>query len=242
MKYKEIKESLYKNGFKITSNQTDSYINMPGFSHSVIKGDVYVSFDECEFEDGIYIDYESSEFLNDIEIKCVLFEIDKSISYLSNDIIPLQDCKNSINLYKEDIDKYFHDVLKIVVDKYFFIDFSELYHEKIKTFNNKIKKFFPILDKYPFDMNIFKISGDEETLFSDVQVQFSYKGGKYNSVWFDLKCISWDMSIHMSLDCLNPININVDEIDEQKFDELLLNQIKECEKQNQYLIEYYNNK
>lgn len=201
MKYKEIRDSLFAKDFKIKSIQTGYNLEVPSFQHPKIDGEIFVSFGECDIKEGTFIDYSKSEFLNDIEIEEVSFNINMSISFMSNGMIATsnEESENIIILHEEDIDKHFHTVLNIISDPYSVINFSEKYFEEVKKFNQQVKEFIPILNKHDFKLSVAKSSGDEGTLYSDFQLNFDYQGRKHDYVTFQFNVLSWEHVIYMSM-------------------------------------------
>ena len=83
MKYKEIKETLLKNGFTLKYFQTSGNLDMLHFFHPKIKGEINIDFDynyplPQNILDGEEFNYLESEFLNEIHILSVEFRKDKS--------------------------------------------------------------------------------------------------------------------------------------------------------------------
>lgn len=204
MKYKEVKDALYSKGFKVENCQTGYILDIVGFGHPMINGEIFVSFDDKDEEeiqkrvnpdnlDEYDVDYENSKFLDDIDVLSVEFYIDKSFSFMSSNMIPTsgEDEENCVLLLSEDVDSHFHTVLNIITDKYFFIEFNELYYQKISEFNNKVKRFLPILDKYNFDLILCRDGGDNETLFANIQYIFKYEGCRFDDVAFFFEVLSW---------------------------------------------------
>jgi len=222
MKYKEIREALTQKGFIVESIQTDTFVDMPAFTNPNIIGDIYVSFkdNDEDLPEGTYLNYETVENLDDLEIESVLFEIDCSIAF--NESV-----ENNIHLYNKDIDNLFYKTLELVTNIDTKLMFNIEYFVETQKFINKVFEFNSMLVKNGFNLHTVKTSGDETTLYTDVQFQYRYKDMKFDYVLFALEVLSWNYVCIVSISGEKHI-FNFD-VDKSEFESMIKSLIDKLE-------------
>lgn len=205
MKYGQLKKLLTERGFKLEYIQTDGQLDMMDYSHPNVEGEVHVSFDD-DYElpqdiiDGREFSYDE-EWLEDVPINSIDFDIDVSIAFLSDDVIDTigSENMNRISLFGKDVELA-EQVLDIIIDPFSFINFQETYANKQIEFFNLVKKFLPVIKKYNFVPFPQKRSGDESTLFTSLSLCFSYKGNSSCYVDFFMRVLNWEKSIFIMVE------------------------------------------
>lgn len=200
MKYGQLKKLLTERGFKLEYIQTDGQLDMMDYSHPNIEGEIHVSFDD-DFDlpqdiiDGREFSYDE-EWLNDVPIQSIDFDIDVSIAFLSDDVIDTIGSENTnrISLFGKDVELA-EQVLDIIIDPFSFINFQETYANKQIEFFNLVKKFLPVISKYDFVPKPQKRSGDESTLYPSLSICFLYKGNDMCDIDFSMRVLNWEKEL-----------------------------------------------
>lgn len=184
MTYSEVKDKLEQNGFNLSYYQTDGYLPLMQFEHPTINGSIDVSFDDDNVPEEIKeleeIDIFDERILN-INIFSVCFNIDVSISYMSDGVVDVNGStlENIIYLNREDL-IYFDKVLDIISNPYAFLDYSTEYSKNWAEFTDHVKRFVSVLKNFNINHQIFKTSGDENTLYPDRIIEFKQYGFEIN--------------------------------------------------------------
>jgi hypothetical protein len=239
MKYKIIKDKLAEKGFKLEYVQTYNTLDMLQFEHPNIDGQINITFEDDEDKipedilNGGDFSYEDAEWLNDININSVCFEIDMSISYMSDNTLDIDGSNedNMIYLHGEDLN-LFGEVLNMVCDPYIMFNYVKKYDEEKQIFFGQIKKFLPITEKHKIPFRIIATSGNENCLYPSISVQFYVND--INSLDFNFSTLSFKKEIFPGLtyeetDCL-PIDCDYD---------VLENIVDEKIKSNEEFLELY---
>lgn len=180
MTYSEVKDKLEQNGFNLSYYQTDSYLPLMQFEHPTINGSIDVSFDDDNVPEEIIkleeIDIFDERILN-INIASVCFNIDVSISYMSDGVVDTDGStlENIIYLNREDL-IYFDKVLNIISNPYAFLDYSTEYSKNWAEFTDHVKRFVSVIKNFNINHQIFKTSGDESILYPDRIIEFKKYG------------------------------------------------------------------
>lgn len=195
MKYQEIKKALNDNGFEFKYHQTDSDLDLLMFENSNIEGCIDISFGNVdnlpdEIRNVDELDYSSTEWLNDFDVKSICFNIDIGISYMSEDVIDAcgRQNDNRIYLYNEDI-KYFHNILWLITSPRVLINYIHCYNYRVNEFLELIVPFISILNKY--DVNKFSLIRSSEnptTTVCNLDARFESKNKRY--IYFSFNCMS----------------------------------------------------
>lgn len=227
MKYGQLKKLLTERGFKLEYIQTDGQLDMMDYLHPNIEGEVHVSFDD-DYElpqdiiDGREFSYDE-EWLEDIPVHSIDFDFDVSIAFLSDDVLDTlgSEQTNRISLFGKDVELAEY-VLDIIIDPYGFINFQETYALKQIEFFNFVKKFLPVISKYPFTPCPVKTSGDETTLYSSIDLRFDYKGNNLCSIDFSMRVLNWNKEILMLVEpgfmtdsSIIPLDISVEDFEKE---------------------------
>ena len=157
MKYGQLKELLDKYGFKLEYVQTSGNLDKLEFINPSIEWVIYVDFDnEYELPEDVFNGREFSydeDWVLDVPINSIDFDIDVSIAFLSDDILDTYGSENmnKISLFNKDL-YLAEEVIKIISDPYEIINFQEKYCLKQIEFFNGIKRFLPIIKKHNFTL------------------------------------------------------------------------------------------
>lgn len=200
MKYGELKKLLTERGFKLEYVQTGGNLDTLEFINPNIEGVIYVEFD-YEYEipqdiiDGREFSYDE-DWVLDIPIQSIDFDIDVSIAFLSDDVLDTYGSEqmNKISLFGKDIELAEY-VLNIITDPFSFINFQETYANKQIEFFNQVKKFLPVISKYDFVPKPQKRSGDESTLYPSLSICFLYKGNDMCDIDFSMRVLNWEKEL-----------------------------------------------
>lgn len=207
MKYIEVKKILEKHGFELEGFQTSGNLDMLSFWHPNIKGEIRVDFNydveaPQDILDGREFNYknENETWLMEWPISSVIFDIDKSISYMSSGV--LDTCgasqENEVDLFGEDL-YLVEKVIKLMVDPMSSINFQQEYNTKVNEFYEWVKIYTPIIEKYGLIPCVSPTNGNESTIFKSFCVYF-YKHSPRNSVNFDFTVLSWHRDVYISLE------------------------------------------
>lgn len=206
MKYIEVKRILEEHGFKLEGFQTSGNLDMLSFCHPNIKGEIRVDFNydieaPQDILDGREFNYndENEIWLMEWPISSVIFDIDKSISYMSSGV--LDTCgasfENEIDLFGEDL-YLVEKVINLVVDPMSSINFQQEYTTKVNEFYEWVKTFIPIIEKYGLIPDVSPINGNESTMFKSFCVSF-YKHSSRDSVNFSFNVLSWQRDVYIAI-------------------------------------------
>lgn len=227
MKYKEVKKILNDNGFVLKYCQTDGELDSLEFINPNIEGTINVHFDDdCDIPDNILegeeFNYDTAEFLMDFGIRMVVFYIDKSISFFSENVVDAWGDSNDniILLAGEDVNM-FEDVIKIVINPYANFDFQIIYENKITEFYNKIREFFPLIGKY--DFKIQKTSGAEDTLYTQRNVMFKFSSHVDINFWFTP--LTWKQTVVFDFGNNSYEEHNINDLSLENFKEILYRKV-----------------
>lgn len=204
MKYKIIKDKLAEKGFKLEYTQTYNALDMLEFEHPKIEGQINITFEDDvekipeDILNGGEFNYDNAEWLNDINVKSVCFEIDMSISYMSDDTLDINGSNNDniIFLHGDDL-SLFDEVLNMVCDPYIMFNYVKKYDEEKQIFFEQIKKFLPITEKHKLPFKIVATSGNESCLYPSISVQFYVDS--FNSLDFNFSTLSFKKEIFPGL-------------------------------------------
>lgn len=206
MKYREIKKLLNDAGFTLEAIQTSSELEMLSFCHPSIKGEIFVDFGHDvdipqDILDGREFSYddEKEEWLMNNNVKMVQFDIDVSISFMSEDT--LDTCggtnENIIVLFDEDV-HLTPKVLSIIIDPYGFMKFQKEHSKEMGKFFSWVETFIPILEKYNLKPEAFSTSGNEGTLYRNIALRFAKR--KFTHIDFYFNILTWDKSITINIE------------------------------------------
>lgn len=139
-------------------------------------------------------------WLEDMNVSSVTFNIDISISFMSDGTLDTcgDDYKNLIHLYGKDL-KLFDLVLSLVINPYAQLEFVKIYNKRQVIFFNKIKRFIPVIEKHNLPMIVFKTSGNDNTIYSNIGVSFNVNNIIDNGITFYLDVLTWKMSIFIDI-------------------------------------------
>jgi hypothetical protein len=206
MKYLEVKKLLNDAGFTLETVQTSSDLEMLSFYHPTIDGEIFVDFGHNidipqDILDGRSFSYddEKEEWLMNLTVNMVQFDIDVSISFMSEDTLDVcgNSYENSIILYGEDVNLV-PKVLSIIIDKYTFMKFQREYTEEMNKFFSWVETFIPTFDKYNLKPSSFPTSGNETTLYRNIALRFSKT--KTQNIDFYFNILTWRKSIAISIE------------------------------------------
>jgi len=203
-KYGQLKKLLDEYGFKLEYIQTSGNLDMLEFINPNIEGVIYVDFDyDYELPEDIVNGREFSydeDWVLDVPVNSIDFDIDVSIAYLSDDVMDTYGSENmnKITLFKKDLNLT-EQVFKIISDPLGMINFQETYCNKQIEFYNGIKMFLPIIKKYNFTPQPQKRSGDENTLYPSQSLCFLYKGNSMSVIDFSMKVLTWEKEITIAV-------------------------------------------
>lgn len=202
MKFKEVKNKLKEKGFNLEYIQTSGNLDMVHFENPNIKGTIDIDFKydidlPADIENGREFSYDDDNeiWLLEFSIQSITFNIDKSISFMSEDVLDTcgDNDENKIILCDKDL-YLFEKVLNIIIDPLSNINFQQEYTNEVNKFCEWVKQFIPILNKYGFISNFSNTSGNETTLFRSFVFYF-YKHTPRNSVNFYFKTLNWNRDI-----------------------------------------------
>lgn len=204
MKYKIIKDKLAEKDFKLEYVQTYGVLDMVQFVHPKIDGEIDVTFscDESDIPknilDGGEFDYETAEWLENLEVGSVAFNIDVSISYMTDGTLDINgsERENIIYIHGDDINLFGY-ILDLVSNPYTAFDFIKTYNYEKELFFRQIKKFLPITEKHKIPFRIVKRTGDPSTLYPSFSVEFYISD--YDSLSFEFSTLSFKKEIIVGL-------------------------------------------
>lgn len=222
MKYREVKTKLEQSGFNFDAWQSDSYLPMFMFIHPNIDGSINICFNDNNIPDDFKmvdsIDLNDDRIL-DIDIIYIDFNIDKSISFMNDDLLDINGSSNMNRIIlQKDLSK-FEQILDIIVNPLASLDFSEYYFKKWNDFTIKVKALISTIDK-KYIFNTFKTSGDENCLYSNICAELKFdcvindiKVKNHFFIQFQFNVFSDDIiTIGNYFDHKNyPIDINIDD-------------------------------
>lgn len=206
MKYGEIKKLLNQYGFELEAIQTSSDLEMLSFWHPDLKGEIFVDFGPDveipqDILDGREFSYddENEQWLMNTNVNMVSFDIDVSISFMSEDV--LDTCgdtnENKIVLFGDDV-RLTPKVLSIITDPYGFMKFQKEHSEEMIKFFNWVETFIPVLEKYKLKPEAFSTSGNEGTLYRNIALRFSKE--RFRFIDFYLNILTWNKSITIKIE------------------------------------------
>lgn len=206
MKYGEVKKYLNDAGFTLEAIQTSSELEMLSFWHPTIKGQIFVDFGldvdlPQDILDGKEFSYddEKEEWLMNLNVTMVSFDIDVSMSFMSEDT--LDTCgdtnENKIILFGEDVELT-PKVLSIIIDPYGFMKFQREHSEEMNKFFAWVETFFPILEKYNLKPEAYSTSGNEGTLYRNIALRFSKSSMRFIDFYFNI--LTWNKSITIKIE------------------------------------------
>jgi len=238
MKYGEIRKALLSKNFNVYAIQTDSVLDMVHFRNNNIEGSIDISFGhnpkEKDFPEGTELDYQNGgELLDNVKVENVTFEIDKSIAYSTMGYSkPEYPC---IELIRNEL-KYFHVVLNIITDEYFYLNYANNYFEEVTKFNKKLFKLMPIMvNNGLVNRVITSTSGDETTLYRSFQIGYQSNYFKNEGIYFNFNPLTFKHDCFATMIGIGndiEFNINVSKI---KFEEIIKKVINGQKEFNQLL-------
>lgn len=239
MKYKIIKDKLSEKGFKLEYIQTYNTLDMLQFEHPKIEGQINITFEDDEDKIPEYIlnggafSYDDAKWLDDINVNSICFEIDMSISYMSDNTLDIDGSNedNMVYLHGDDL-SLFNEVLNMVCDPYIMFNYVNKYNVEKQIFFEQIKKFLPITEKHKLPFRIVKASGDENCLYPSISVQFYVD--RFNSIDFNFSTLSFKKEIFPGLTYEETESLAID----CDYD-ILENIVDEKMKNNEDFIELY---
>ncbi len=205
MKYKEVKKSLNDAGFTLEGIQTSSELMMLSFLHPTIKKEITIDFGfdveiPQDILDGREFSYddENEEWLMNANVKMVAFDIDISMSFMSDGTLDV--CgdteENKIILFDEDVELT-PKVLSIITDPYGFMKFQREHSEEMNKFFSWVETFIPIFEKYNLKPEAFPIGGNEGTLYRNIALRFTKEHYRFIDFYFNI--LTWNKSITIKI-------------------------------------------
>ena len=199
MKYKEIKDKLINKGFKLEYIQSYNELDMLEFINPDIEGEIKITFsNDIEIPqnilDGEEFDYLKSEWIDDLNIGTISFDIDISISFMSDNTLDINGSTkdNIIYLHSEDLN-LFDYILDLVCNPYGMFDYIKKYNSEQEIFFDQIKKFLPIIEKYKLPHRISKRSGNDSTLYPSFAIEFYVNND--DSISFNFSTVTFKKDI-----------------------------------------------
>jgi len=203
MKYKEVKEKLIDKGFKLEYIQSHSELDMLQFENPKIEGGIDITFSSDNdipqsILDGEEFSYSTAEWVDDLNVGTITFNIDISISYMSDNTIDINgsEGENIIYLHSEDLE-LFDYVLDLVCNPYGMFEYIKKYNKEQELFFEEIKRFLPIIEKYKLPHRIVKRSGNESTLYPSFAIEFYVSDN--DEISFNFSTISFKKDILMAV-------------------------------------------
>ena len=238
MKYIQLKKLLNKAGFELKYIQSGGDLHVLSFIHPNIIGEIFVEFDDNvklpkNIEEGGEIDYNNEKelWLMNVKISAVDFNIDKSISFTSNDILDTTGAteENRIVLTGKDL-KLCRKVINIIVNPNSLLDFQREFYKNQSNFFSKMGRFLPILQKYGLIGTPVKRSGNQDCLFPSISIIF---GGIYSNIDFYIEVLTWKSKIFVNIHSVESKVFDLD-CNLEEFEAGVINQLKDRELSIQY--------
>lgn len=189
MLYNEIKKLLNNNGFELEYTQTCGILDTLEFINPSIEGSVYIEFGDDlklpeDIKNGKCFSYDD-DWLLDLPIARVEFDIDMSISYMSEQLLDTYGASdmNKIILYGEDLELT-EQVFILLSNPYEFLKFQKTYAVRLTEFIDFVSKFTPIFEKHKLKMSVYKTSGNINTLYPSLSIQFGRDPFVYVDFYF----------------------------------------------------------
>lgn len=244
MKYKIIKDKLTEKGFKLEYVQTYNCLDMLQFEHPKIEGQINITFEDDEENipedilNGVNFSYEDAEWLNDINVQNISFDIDMSISYMSDNTLDIDgsENKNIIFIHGEDLN-LFEEVLNMVTDPYIMFNYVKKYDEEKQIFFEQIKKFLPITEKHKLPFRIVKSNGNENCLYPSFVVQFYWSDNDSLDFTFSTLSYKKEIVVGLTYGFIDDTNILPIDCDYNVLENMVDAQIKS----NEEFLELYRN-
>lgn len=197
MNYGKIKELLNSANFKLKYTQTDIVLDLLMFENDKIDGSVVISFGDVELPDDIInseFNYETAEFLNELMVNDITFNIDKGIQYSSVDVFSADGVdENHIYIQGDDI-KYFSLILEILTNQDTIIDAICKHNNQVNSFLTNIKPFVSILQQHGINkFTLNRENSTQNTVIGNIHVAVFNKYGM--CVYFTLNWLSGKISI-----------------------------------------------
>ena len=238
MKYGIVKDLLTKNGFILEYCQTDMELDMVEFTRKGIDGSISIRFDVMEEDlpqhviNGENFTYDD-EWLENINVASIFFDVDISISFMSENTLDVNgiNSQNVIYLHGDDL-MLTEYVINLICDPLTIFNFHQTYSIKVGEFFEKIKRFIPIINKYNLPCRVIKSSGDEYALYTNITVQFYTN--KYDSIQFSINVLTWECEILVKIKpgFVDESDILDIDCDLYTFEKLLNDQYKELNEFN----------
>ena len=242
MKYKIIKDKLTEKGFKLEYAQAYGTLDMLQFEHPNIDGQINITFkdDEDKIPEDILnggdFSYENAEWLNDINVNSICFEIDISLSYIPDNTLDIYGSNedNIIFLHGEDLN-LFDEVLNMVCDPYIMFNYVKKYDTEKQIFFEQIKKFLPITEKHKIPFRIVATNGNDNCLYPSISVQFYV--GRFDSLDFNFSTLLFKKDIYVGLTHGDSYETNILPIDVDY--DVLETMVDEQIKKNEEFLKLY---
>ena len=210
MKYKEIKEKLINNGFKLKTVRDGEIL---GFEKHDIEGEILVGLNSKEIEDFDGLSFED-EWVDEITVNSISFNIDKSIPYSPKNSFSIYGDDNFIHLYGESL-SLFDKALNIINNPLSTIDFAEEYSSELVKFNKKVKPLIESLKTKYSDLKVLFVSSGGYCVFPSLVYQIQYD--KFETkIEFIFRTLDWQHYIYIGMidmddDYEMPIDISPEE-------------------------------
>lgn len=179
---------------------------MLSFWHPTIEKEIFVDFFHDvdipeDILDGREFSYddENEEWLMNADVKMIDFDIDVSISFMSEGT--LDTCgdryENKIILFNEDVE-LIPKILSIITDPCGFMKFQREHSEEMNKFFSWVETFIPTFEKYNLRPEALSLGGNEGTLYRNIGLRFSKSDMRFIDFYFDI--LTWRKTITIKIE------------------------------------------